>query len=125
MPARCPATNRDGTPCNATPRPSSGYCAWHDPALAEERRQNAVKGGKARSNSSRARKAMKGGAGDLADIQAAILDALKAVRTGDLEAGPANAIAALSRAFVAVSGAADFDRRLAEVEQALAARDAS
>lgn len=124
MPVKCQAINVDGSACAARPS-ASGWCPWHDPALAEERRQNAIKGGQARSNASRARKAMKGSAGDLVDIQAAILDALKAVRAGELEAGPANAIASLSRAYVAVSGAADFDRRLAEVEQILATRDAS
>jgi len=124
MPDRCPATNVDGTACSGQPS-ATGWCRWHDPSLAEQRRQNAVKGGLARSHQARARKALKGGSGDLADIQAAILDALKAVRAGELEAGPANAIGNLARAFVAVSGAADFDRRLAEVEQALAERSAS
>ena len=124
MPDRCPATNVDGTACSGQPS-ATGWCRWHDPSLAEQRRQNAVKGGLARSHQARARKALKGGSGDLADVQATVLEAIRDVKTGKLEAGPANAIGNLARAFVAVSGAADFDRRLAEVEQALAERSAS
>jgi len=124
MPDRCLATNKDGSACSGQPS-GSGWCPWHDPALAEQRRQNAVKGGKARSHQARARKAMKGGAGDLADVQATLLAAIGKVEKGALDPGPANAMANLARAVVAVSGAADFDRRLAELEQALAARSAS
>ncbi len=125
MVAKCSGTNTDGTPCSALPRPGSAWCVWHDPETKTQRAEWSKRGGTARSNQARARRALKGSAGDLADVQATILDALRKVQAGDLEAGPANAIANLSRAFVAVSGAADFDRRLAEVEQALAERSAS
>jgi hypothetical protein len=50
-----------------------------------------------------------------------LLDAMTRVATGALEPGPANALANLARAIVAVAGAADFDRRLADLERALAA----
>jgi len=124
MPARCPAVNQDGSPCAARPS-ASGWCPWHDPALAEQRRENAIKGGRGRSSQARARKALKGGAGDLAGVQATLLAAIGKVEAGALDPGPANAMANLARAVVAVSGAADFDRRLAELERALADRSAS
>ena len=120
MPARCPAINKDGTSCNATPRPGSTWCGWHDPALAEERRLNAVKGGKARSNASRARRALKGDVRDIAAVKASLLSALAKVEAGELDPGPANAMANLARAIVSVAGVADFEVQLSEMRQELA-----
>ena len=56
MVARCPSVTREGKPCSATPRPSSAYCAWHDPDLSKWRSEWSAKGGSARSNRQRAAK---------------------------------------------------------------------
>ena len=38
MPSGCQAINQAGKPCGAEALPT-GFCRWHDPALAEQRRQ--------------------------------------------------------------------------------------
>lgn len=48
--ARCAGYKRDGDQCTVTVNPPQTYCWWHDPGYAEERRQTASKGGRARSN---------------------------------------------------------------------------
>jgi hypothetical protein len=44
----CEGTKRDGTPCRVAAREGSAWCWAHDPEQAEKRRENAVKGGRAR-----------------------------------------------------------------------------
>lgn len=120
MQATCTGQNRDGRPCSATPRPGTEWCAWHDPSLTAERATWRRQGGQARSNASRARKALAGDVRDLTGLQATLLAALGKVERGELDAGPANAMANIARAVVAVAEAtkaAEFEGRLADLER--------
>jgi hypothetical protein len=47
---RCAGSKRDGTPCTVTVEPPQTHCWWHDPANAQERREAASRGGKAKAN---------------------------------------------------------------------------
>jgi hypothetical protein len=47
---RCAGVKRNGSQCTVTVNPPQTYCWWHDPAHAEERRQTASKGGRARAS---------------------------------------------------------------------------
>ncbi len=47
---RCTGVKRDGSQCTITVNPPQTYCWWHDPTHAEERRQTASKGGRARAS---------------------------------------------------------------------------
>ena len=117
MPGRCPATNRDGAPCSGQ-ADASGWCRWHDPARAEERRRNAVNGGKAKSNRSRARKQVIGLAMTPAELSGVLSDTLRRTLAGELEPGVANAAANISRALLAVREATEVEDRLAALEAA-------
>lgn len=119
MADRCLGTNKDGTPCSAQPR-ESGYCMWHDPSHAAEREGWRRRGGENRSSVARARKQLTGDIRDLADVKARLMLALSKVEKGELEAGAANAMAALARAVVTVSEAAtieDLSARMDDLER--------
>ena len=116
---KCIATNKDGRPCSAQAW-QDGLCRWHHPALEAERMAGRRKGGQARSNAARARKALAGDIRDMADVKTRLVMALTKVEAGELEPGPANAMANLARAIVAVAGVADFETQLAEMRQELA-----
>lgn len=104
-PDRCSARNVDGSPCQAQAW-RNGRCRWHAPELAEERRAWSAKGGRARSNTSRARTAMRGDLTDLSTVRASLLRALQAVETGRMEPGVAAAMASLGRTLVTLAQAA-------------------
>jgi hypothetical protein len=55
---RCTATTKAGKPCSAQARPGKRVCLWHDAEAAEERCQNAAKGGQARSSLSRLKRSL-------------------------------------------------------------------
>lgn len=117
---RCSGTNVDGTPCSAAPRPGSAWCVWHDPATKGQRAEWSKRGGAARSNQRRATKALKGDVRDIAAVKASLFSALAKVEAGDLDPGPANAMANLARAIVSVAGVADFEVQLAEMRREIA-----
>lgn len=116
MLSRCLGTNRDGSPCSAAPL-ESGWCQWHDPALAKERDRWRREGGKARSNRARAAKSLPDGVMTPVELQGLLGVAIKGVQSGEMEAGPANAIANLARAYAGLFGPASFDERLAALER--------
>lgn len=120
MVGKCSGTNTDGTPCSAPPRPGSAWCVWHDPETKAQRAEWSKRGGAARSNQARARKALKGDVRDIAAVKASLLSALEKVEAGELDPGPANAMANLARAIVSVAGVADFEVQLSEMRQELA-----
>lgn len=120
MVGKCSGTNADGTPCSAAPRPGSTLCVWHDPETKSQRAEWSKRGGAARSNQVRARRALKGDIRDIAAVKASLFSALAKVEAGELDPGPANAMANLARAIVSVAGVADFEVQLSEMRQELA-----
>jgi hypothetical protein len=92
MVERCQATAASGKPCSATPRPGRSFCLWHDPAAEEDRRELSRKGGRARSNASRAKKAFPAGL-TTGEVQGYLATALKGVLVGRFTPGQANAVA--------------------------------
>jgi hypothetical protein len=119
MVKRCKAKNGTGSPCSATPVRADGYCWWHSPETTSEREDARRRGGAARSNHSRASKHI-AGASDMTDVKARLMVALAKVEEGDLEPGPANAMANLARAIATVAGVADFETQLADLRRDVA-----
>src|SRR5829696_1630080 len=119
--ARCLGTNKDGTPCKARAQRDSEYCLAHDPERVTDLTEWRRRGGRESSNRSRARKALAGDVRDLTDVKARLMMALAKVEEGDLEPGPANAMANLARAIATVAGVADFEGQLAELRHEVAA----
>ena len=118
MVSRCNGTNTAGGPCEAQPVRSSGFCYWHDPSLASERHANRRRGGSARSNAARAKKALPDTVLSPAEIQGMLGLALRDVLAGRLEPGVANAAASLGRALVQVREATEVEERLQALERA-------
>jgi hypothetical protein len=121
MPDRCLGTTKDGKACGAKPLPGSTLCPWHDPAWAERRQEWSKRGGRGKSNEARARKKLAGDVRDMSDVKDRLMLALVKVEAGELEPGPANAMANLARAIATVAGVADFETQLAELRHELAA----
>ena len=90
---------------------------WHDPALATERASWRRRGGERRSNQARAKRQLPEELLSLRQVQAVLCRALRRVECGELEAGPANAMASLARAIAAVAEAGDLEERLSALEQ--------
>ena len=115
----CKATNREGEPCSAHPVRPSGYCMWHDPALETERAENRRRGGYARSNLARARKAVPLDALDADGIRGVIGQTVKGLMAGTIDPSVANAVANLCRVGLAANeqlSLAEMAAQLAELE---------
>ncbi len=114
MAIKCQATNTAGNPCQAEPRKGRNWCVWHDPELAERRKEWSLRGGHGKSNAVRAKKRLQ--RMELQDVDAALCTALVDVLAGDLEPGLATAAATLARAIHAVRTATEHEQRIAELE---------
>ena len=110
----CRATNQAGRPCSALPW-RDGWCRWHHPDLAAERREWSRRGGENKSNKARAAKAAQGMG--LADVQALLAVVLKGTVTGRFTPGQASACAAVARAMATIHEGVEIETRLAELEQ--------
>src|SRR5687768_3006617 len=117
--ARCRATTKGGKPCGGTPVPGEPLCPWHSPSWAERRRQWSAKGGKGKSNASRARRQLPAEPMGTEELHAWLGVVFKRVIAGTTEPGVANAAANVARAMVAVAEAGaveELQRRLGELE---------
>lgn len=114
---RCTATNRDGSPCSATPQPDRETCVWHDPDRADERRRSKREGGRSKSNATRAKKKVLDAALELGDIDTALCKALSDVLEGTLEPNVSTAAASIARTISAVRAATEHEQRISELEK--------
>jgi hypothetical protein len=112
---RCQAVTKSGKPCSATVV-ADGMCAWHAPSWAERRRQWSSEGGRRRSNAARARKELSA-ALTSDELLVTLSRAISKVEKGELEPGPANAIASLARAMNSIRETTEIERRLSDLEQ--------
>jgi hypothetical protein len=112
----CQSLNQSGSPCSAAVW-QGGYCRWHHPDLVQERVEWSRRGGQARSNTSRAKKALGDEAMTIGEVRALLCRALRKVEGGELEPGPANSMAALGRAIAALTETFGHEERLVELER--------
>jgi len=117
MAAKCSATTRRGIPCGSPPLPGSALCWLHDPNVAEQRREASRKGGKARSNAARAKKALPAEIMTDAELLSWLGVMLKRVMAGATTPAIGNSVATIAKAMVAVRQASELEDRLAELEQ--------
>lgn len=118
MVEKCLGVNRDGSPCQAKPRPGSDRCPWHDEALAGQRRAWSRKGGQSRSNRARTAKRLPAEAMSMSELQAVLCSVLRSVIEGKAEPGIGNCAAGLGRAIAAVAQVAAIEDRLIALEAA-------
>ena len=115
MPSQCTGRNKSGAPCSAQAW-KDGLCRWHHPELESQRAEERRRGGHARSNAARARKKLAGDVRDMNDVKSRLMVALAKVEEGELEPGPANAMANLARAIATVAQAGEMEDRIRELE---------
>jgi hypothetical protein len=116
---RCIGTNKAGEQCRGKALSGGRYCIAHDPErvvdMAEWRRQ----GGKAKSNTARARKQLPDAVLSPTELQGLLSKAIKDVLAGKIDPGPLNAAANAARAIASLRETGDVEQRLEQLEQAL------
>lgn len=114
---KCQGKRADGKPCAAKPRPGSTYCPWHDPELAERRREWSAKGGAQRSNAERAKKELPSEPLSNAEAHAYLSLAFRRAMVGKMDAPMLNALAGAAKALAELSKAVDLEDQLADMRQ--------
>jgi hypothetical protein len=121
MDTKCQATNQQGQSCSAQ-HYRDGWCRWHHPELAEQRRIWSAKGGAGRSNKERAKKGLPDQVLALIEVPGLLSVTLKGVIAGRIEPGVGNAAANIARALNEIGKSADMETRMSEIERRLAGR---
>ncbi len=116
MAVTCSAIAKSGSRCQRPALAGKQHCLMHDPESAELRLEASRKGGHARSNAARAAKAMPT-ALTSDELLVTLSRAIAKVEKGELEPGPANAMASLARAMNSIRETMEIERRLSELEQ--------
>ena len=120
MANRCNATRRDGQPCVAAAQPS-GYCFFHDPALADARTAARQRGGRGKSHVARFQKKAPQ---ELRDVLDQLMQALEETYGGQLEPRVATAMATLCGAIVRIYELGELAVRVQALEEREEADDA-
>ena len=118
MDTKCSAANKDGSPCNARPW-REGLCRWHHPDSQATIAAGRRKGGQAKSNKARARKAIPDGLSN-DELGRWLSLAFRKVLTGGMEPGVATAAATVAKAILTVNEAGvleRFEERLSQLER--------
>jgi len=118
MAERCTERNRDGAACAARPLPDTTRCPWHTPDLAEQRRRWSASGGRAKSNTARAKRLLPE-AMEADELGAWLAAVFRKLIAGDVEPGVATASASLAKAMIEVARAAHVEDRIVEIERQL------
>jgi hypothetical protein len=113
----CLGKNQSGEPCSAQPVRPSGYCYWHDPAVADDRHANNRRGGENRSREARARKLLAKGLQDLGDLQTVLMVALIDTLGGKLDPKVANAVANLAGKIKDLEVGVELEAQMAELQR--------
>lgn len=117
----CQATTKAGGACQAQASPS-GFCTFHDPALAEVRARARRQGGRVHrmAHSDAARPAAQ--LNTLADARAILAYALAEALVGDNSIARGRLLVAIAQAGIEAWKIGELEQRLAAIEQALKAR---
>src|SRR5215210_7678984 len=117
MPASaCSAQTKNGAACSAQAW-RDGLCRWHHPALEAQRAEERRRGGQNRSNAARAKKDLPAGVMTTDELRGLVGLTIKGVLAGRVEPGIGNSVAALSRAYVAVTEAGAVETLQAQVDE--------
>ena len=111
---QCIAITKGGERCRGNALDDSEFCFSHSPELAERRREGCSQGGKAKANIIRLEKLMPS---RLHPVYEEIEDVLFAVRKGKVDPKVVHAMAAAAKALVMLLQVAEFEERLASLEQ--------
>ena len=119
MVSRCRAANAEGASCQAQPVRPSGYCYWHDPALAEERDRKRREGGSNRSNAKRARRQMPAEPLSNAELAAWLTVSFAKAMKGQMAPALLNALSNAAKVMSELTRVSEMEERMAEIERKL------
>lgn len=112
----CQAAKPDGSRCQAAALPGSGFCFFHDPARAAERRAAQSFGGSQNRMKTLTADAPDVKVADCRDVVDLISETINQVRKGQVDPRVANAIGYLANVLIKAAGQGEFEGRLAELE---------
>lgn len=110
---RCRAVTKTGAPCTVKAANGTGYCVFHDPGRATQRKDWQRRGAQGSRKAVRAAKRMPD---DMRGVSETILRAIGDVESGELLPAQAQAIATLARAYSDIWQASELLVRLEELE---------
>lgn len=121
--ARCEAKRCDGEQCKAEARPGSTYCIFHDPAVAEKRREAKSRGGKAsrKPPACLPPETPPLPLASVSDVIAGVGRTINDVLTGRLDTKIANAAGVLFGVLLRAIEGGDMEREVAELQREVAA----
>ncbi len=123
MVEKCLGENKDGSPCQAKPRPGSDRCPWHDEALAGQRRAWSQKGGRNRGTKARAKKLFPAEVMTTTETLGLLGVVFRGVIAGRVEPRIANAAAQVARTMNDLVKTNEVEERLAQLEEAAGLTD--
>jgi len=119
----CVAVKADGSPCRSRPQPSSAYCWFHDPALAERRSEV----GRMAAATSHRRTCLTPGSKapqlqSAEDVRTLLSEIVHQLRTGVIDRATANGLTYACQIALRTIDARDLQRRIEALETAAKAR---
>jgi hypothetical protein len=119
--AGCQQAKADGTPCRGKARPGSGFCVFHDPAVAAKRAEGRKAGGRKRS---RPAAVLPTDAADVPltcvrDVVTLLGDTVNRVRKGELDAKVGNCLGVLSGVLLRALEEGDLAEQIRELRASI------
>ncbi len=121
---QCSGQTKAGERCKSWAMPDSEWCINHDPNRVTDLAEWRKKGGKQRSNQSRAKKQLPAEPLSIAELHSYLGVVFRRVVTGQTEPAVGTAAATIARTMAELSRAADFEERMTAIEQRLTGRSA-
>ena len=114
--ASCRAVKPDGSRCRAAALPGSGFCFFHDPAKAEDRRAAQSFGGSQNRMKTLAADTPDVTVADCRDVVALISETINQVRKGQVDPRVANTVGYLANVLIKAVEQGELEDRLADLE---------
>ena len=118
----CQAKKPDGTRCQAAALPGSGFCFFHDPTKADERRAAQSFGGSQNRMKTLDADAPDVKVADCRDVVKLISEMINQVRKGQVDPRVANAVGYLANVLIKAIEQGELEERLAELETLVKSR---
>jgi hypothetical protein len=115
--SQCEQVKKDGQRCNATARPGSPFCTFHDPAMREACKEGRKAGGVARKAPTLPSDSPDLPLASSADVARLVAAAINQTRRGELDPKVANAVGYLSGVLLKALEESDLEARLAKLEE--------
>jgi Family of unknown function (DUF5763) len=112
----CRAQKADGSRCKAAALPDTGFCFFHDPSRAEERRAAQSFGGSQNRMKTLAASEADIRVADCRDVVTLLSLTINQVRRGELDPRVANAVGYLANVLIKAVEQGEMESRLAELE---------